>query len=310
MITPQFTEFFPVGTRVAWKKFPTLLSGYDAPGKIGTITAVDTDGRALVIFEFAGPAKDVRYSPPLLVMQGQECELAPELPAPAGERQEIKVLNHGYVALVDTMGDDRTPAQTARTSYRNRKERTAEEDAKLTDYLVRHKHTTPLEFCQLLFYMKLPIFVARQLVRHRTQSINEVSLRYVTAVREFYVPEDDRLNKKSDTNKQGSSAEIVERPELCSELIRTAGDCAFETYENLLAEGLAPELARIVLPLSTYTEWYCQWDLHNFLHMIGLRTDPHAQYETRLYAEAMLKLAEQVYPNIIAAWRRSRTAHE
>lgn len=219
---------------------------------------------------------------------------------------EIRVLDHGYVALVETMGDDRTPARTARTSFRNRKERTVEEDARLTDYLVRHRHTTPLEFCQLLFYVKLPIFVARQFVRHRMQSINEVSYRYVQAAREFYVPEGDRMQRKSETNKQGSSSEIVDDPLGCMRMMVEAGHTAFDTYEALLAKGLAPELARSVLPVSTYTEWYCRWDLHNFLHMVGLRTDPHAQYEIRVYAQAMLDLAREHFPTVIASWEKAR----
>src|SRR3990172_624771 len=125
---------------------------------------------------------------------------------------EIACLDHGFVALVDVMGTDRTPAHTARTSFRSRKERTPENDAKLTDYLVRHRHTTPLEFCQVLLYMKMPIFVARQLVRHRTASINEVSYRYVKAACEFFVPALDRMQQKAETNKQGSSHEIVDDP--------------------------------------------------------------------------------------------------
>ena len=220
--------------------------------------------------------------------------------------REIKCLDHGFVALVDTMGNDRTPAQTARTSFRNRKERTVEEDAKLTDYLVRNRHTTPIEFCQVRFYMKMPIFVARQLVRHRTASINEVSYRYVQAVREFYVPARDRMQRKSESNKQGSSSEVVDRPELCESAIRTACNGAFNTYEHLLDEGLAPELARIVLPCGTYTEWYWQNDLHNTLHLLKLRLDPHAQYEVRVYAEAMLELLRPVFPTILSSWERSR----
>ncbi len=216
--------------------------------------------------------------------------------------EEIKVLNHGFVALVDTMGDDRTPAKTARASYRNKAERTADEDSKLTNYLVKHQHTTPLEFCQVLFYMKMPIFVARQLVRHRTASINEVSLRYVKAACEFYVPALERMQRKAETNKQGSSSEIVDHPDLCAKMIRRSGDTAFGVYEGLLAEGLAPELARIVLPLGTYTEWFWQNDLHNTLHMLRLRLDPHAQYEIRVYAQAVLDLLRPVFPTIIAAW--------
>jgi thymidylate synthase (FAD) len=219
---------------------------------------------------------------------------------------EIAVLDHGFVALVDTMGGDRTPAQTARTSFRNRIERTEEEDARLTNYLVRNRHTTPLEFCQARWYMKMPIFVARQLVRHRTASINEVSYRYVTAAREFYVPAYDRMQRKAETNKQGSSSEIVDDPRSCAALIRKSCDLSFDAYESLLKEGLAPELARSVLPCGTYTEWYWQCDLHNTLHMLGLRLDPHAQYEIRVYAEAMLALLRPVYPTIIAAWEAAR----
>lgn len=221
---------------------------------------------------------------------------------------EKKLLNHGYVALTDVMGDDRTPARTARTSFRNsNKERTPEQDAKLVDYLVRHGHNTPIEFCQLRFYVKQPIFNARQAVRQRTQSINEVSYRYVQATREFYVPELDRMQKKSENNKQGSSAEIVEKPELCKTIIEEAGNHAFDAYEQLLAFGVAPELARTVLPVGTYTEWYTQMNLHNFLHMIGLRTDPHAQYEIRIYAEAMLELARPFFPSVIGSWEAART---
>ena len=173
------------------------------------------------------------------------------------DHSEIKCLDHGYVVLVDVMGDDRTPARCARTSFRNATaERTVEQDARLTDYLVRNRHTTPLEFNQVRFYMKLPIFVARQLVRHRTASINEVSYRYVKASREFYVPALDRMQRKSEDNKQGSSTEIIAEAAMCREVIRDAGYDAFIVYETLLAHGLAPELARTVLPCGTYTEWY------------------------------------------------------
>lgn len=219
--------------------------------------------------------------------------------------EEIKCLNHGYVALTDVMGDDRTPARTARTSFRNKAERTPEQDAKLTDYLVKHGHNTPIEFCMVRFYLKLPIFVARQLVRHRTQSLNEVSYRYVQAAREFYVPELDRMQKKATDNKQGSSIELVDNPAACQSLIQIACESAFDDYQRLLDAGLAPELARIVLPCGTYTEWYSQMNLHNFLHMIKLRTDPHAQYEVRVYAHAMLELARPYFPSIIKSWENN-----
>lgn len=216
---------------------------------------------------------------------------------------EIPVLNHGYVALVDVMGDDRTAARCARTSYRNAAaERSVEDDAKLTRYLVNNRHTTPLEFCQLRFYVKLPIFVARQFIRHRTASVNELSLRYVTATDEFYIPDVERCQRQSTTNKQGSADAIVDDPAAVRAIIQDAGHDAFMNYERLLAAGLAKELARTVLPLGTYTEWYWQTDLHNFLHMCKLRLDPHAQYEIRAYAKAMLDLARRHFPTAIAAW--------
>lgn len=216
---------------------------------------------------------------------------------------ERPVLDHGYVALTAVMGDDQTPARTARTSFRNAgAERSPEDDARLTRYLVKHRHNTPLEFCQVRFYMKMPIFVARQLVRHRTASINEISLRYVKATEEFYVPDADRCQRQSETNKQGSASDVVDDPELVRGIIRNAGYTAFREYERLLAAGLAKELARTVLPLGTYTEWYWQTDLHNFLHMLGLRLDGHAQFEIRVYAEAMRDLAREAFPGILAAW--------
>lgn len=215
----------------------------------------------------------------------------------------IPCLDHGYVALDDVMGDDRTAARCARTSYRDRgRPRTAEEDERLTRYLVRNRHTTPLEFCQVRFYMKLPIIVERQLVRHRTASINAMSLRYVKASREFYVPAPERCQRQSETNKQGSASEVVDQPDAVRFLIQQTGDVAFDAYEALLHNGLSKEIARTVLPLGTYTEWYWQCDLHNLLHMLGLRLDDHAQYEIRVYAEVMLELIRPVFPTAIDAW--------
>lgn len=220
------------------------------------------------------------------------------------EKQNILGDNLAYVALTDVMGDDRTPARTARTSFRNAsKERSEEQDAKLTKYLVEHDHNTPIEFNQVRLYMKIPIFVARQLVRHRTVSINEVSYRYVTAAREFYVPPLDRMQQKAETNKQGSSDQLVKNPGQCKAHIEHACNVAFNAYDDLLKEGLAPELARVVLPCNTYTEWYWQQNLHNFLHMAKLRTDPHAQWETRQVATAALEMVEEVFPGIVGAWR-------
>lgn len=217
---------------------------------------------------------------------------------------EKKVLDLGYVALTAVMGDDRTPARTARTSFRNAsKERSEEQDAKLTDYLIRNHHNTPVEFCQVRFYMKMPIFVARQWFRHRTASANEISLRYVQAVREYYVPETERMQKKAESNKQGSSIELVDQPARCRAIIDTACNDAFDAYEELLAEGLAPELARMVLPSSTYTEFYWQQNLHNFLHLAKLRCHSHAQWEIQMFANACLEMTEQAFPTIVKAWR-------
>lgn len=222
------------------------------------------------------------------------------------EPTEVRVLDQfGYVALTDVMGDDRTPARTARTSFRTKVEKTAEEDAKLTDYLVRNRHNTPIEFCQVRFYVKLPIFVARQFVRHRTQSINEISYRYVQAAREFYVPAPERMQKKAENNKQGSSSEIVDDPELCRQTMDAVCNICFNGYEGLLANGLAPELARTILPVATYTEWYAQMNLANFMHMYGLRSDPHAQWEIREYAAAMISLVEPVFPTIIGSYLKA-----
>ena len=219
---------------------------------------------------------------------------------------EIAVLNHGYVALTAVMGDDETAAQCARTSFRNQVERTKEENAKLTSYLVKHRHTTPLEFCQLRYYMKLPIFVARQVIRHRTASVNETSLRYVQPVEEFYVPEAPRCQRQSTSNKQGSADQVVDDPDAVRLCIEQAGHNMFATYQHLLDLGLSKELARTVLPLGTYTEWFWQIDLHNFLHFAKLRLDPHAQYEIRVYAEAMLELARNHFPTAIQAWEETR----
>jgi thymidylate synthase (FAD) len=222
------------------------------------------------------------------------------------ESIEVKCLNHGFVALEEVMGDDRTAARAARTSFRTTEEKTAEEDARLTAYLVRNRHTTPLEFCQARFYMKMPIFVARQWIRHRTASVNETSLRYVRAAKEFYIPDIDRMQKQSETNKQGSAPELIAQPERWIEVITMSCGQSFSDYERLIGAGLSKELARTVLPLGTYTEWRWQCDLHNILHLLGLRLDPHAQYEIRVYAEAILALLRPVFPTAIEAWEEGR----
>ncbi len=220
---------------------------------------------------------------------------------------EIPVLDHGSVALDDVMGDDRTAARCARSSYRNRnRPRTPEEDARLTRFLVRKRHTTPLEFCQLRFYIVAPMSVANQIKRHRTASINEMSMRYVRAERRYYLPPLARMRKQAQDSKQGSSSELVPDPDSCQLDIERACEFSFDVYEKLCAGGLAHEVARGVLPVYTYTEWYWQTNLHNFLHFSGLRMAPDAQEETRMYAEAMFDLARAHFPTAIGEWERIR----
>jgi len=219
---------------------------------------------------------------------------------------EIKVHNHGIVALMDTYGDDHRPAVAARTSYRkDASEYTDDQNEKLINYLVKNRHTTPLEFCGATFFMVMPIFVARQLVRHRTASINEESLRYVDARDEFYVPTPEECLKQSQINKQGAGEDLVDDPELCRALIDITNKLSYKTYQELLQRGLAKELARGVLPLNTYTGWYWTCDLHDILHLLKLRIHAHAQRQTRAYALAMLELLRPVFPTVIAAWENA-----
>ena len=217
---------------------------------------------------------------------------------------EIKVLDHGLVALTRVDGDDMTPAEAARTSFNSDiTEYTDKQNADLVDYLIRHKHTTPLEFCGAVFYMVMPIQVARQLVRHRTFSINEMSLRYVKPLPYSYVPARSRMNKQSTNNKQGSSSEIIDCPIEVEIVFTHHNEMSQLAYEQLLECGVAKELARGVLSVNQYTAWYWHANLHNILHFLKLRLDPHAQEEIRMYAQAMLDQLEIFFPNIIASWK-------
>ena len=211
--------------------------------------------------------------------------------------KEFPVLNKGFVRLVDYLGSDDRVVQAARVSY-GIGTKTYREDAGLIDYLLRNEHTSPFEQVILTFHVKLPIFVARQWVRHRTARLNEVSGRYSVMKDEFYVPDQDDLALQSTDNKQGRCDEAID-PAL-AEKIRTAlaegQKSAYESYSSLIEEGLARELARINLPLSLYTEWYWQIDLHNLFHFLKLRLDAHAQKEIRLYAEVLFDIAKKVAP--------------
>lgn len=207
----------------------------------------------------------------------------------------IKVLNHGFVRLVEHMGNDDSIVQAARVSY-GKNTKKINEDKGLIRYLLRHAHTTPLEMVEFKFHVRMPIFVARQWIRHRTANVNEYSGRYSEMPELFYVPEPERLTKQSTTNRQGSSDELVENPEHQSHLFYADAKEAHVDYKARLETGMSRELARICLPLSQYTEMYWKIDLHNLFHFLKLRLDSHAQYEIRVYGEAMAEMVKNICP--------------
>ena len=211
--------------------------------------------------------------------------------------QELPVLDHGFVRLVDYLGGDSRIVQAARVSY-GAGTKTVREDRALIHYLMRNRHTSPFEQVVLTFHAKMPIFVARQWVRHRTARLNEISGRYSVMEDTFYVPEPETLRRQSRENKQARADEPLEHEEALSirDQIQEDQQLLYEHYEQMIAAGLAREVARINLPLSLYTEWYWQIDLHNLFHFLALRLDPHAQYEIREYAQALAKCAQAVAP--------------
>jgi thymidylate synthase (FAD) len=211
--------------------------------------------------------------------------------------QEIPCLDKGFVRLVDYMGSDARIVQAARVSY-GAGTKTVREDKGLIDYLIRNWHTSPFEQVQLTFHTKMPIFVARQWVRHRTARLNEISGRYSIMKDEFYVPDPEQIRLQSKDNKQGRSEERFTETEEADILALLEGDqkTMYGHYEELLERNVARELARTNLPVSLYTEWYWQIDLHNLFHFLRLRLDGHAQYEIRVYAEAMAQCAKAVAP--------------
>ena len=211
--------------------------------------------------------------------------------------KEYPVLDKGFVRLVDYFGGDQRIVQSARVSY-GEGTKTVSQDAALIDYLLRHQHTSPFEQVVMTFHLKMPIFVARQWVRHRTGRMNEVSGRYSIMKDEFYVPEADKVAPQSTDNKQGRAAEAFEESK-ANEIINTLKDgqeAAYKNYSQLIDDGLAREIARINLPLSLYTEFYWEMDLHNLFHFLKLRLDSHAQYEIRVYAEVILEICKKVAP--------------
>ena len=232
--------------------------------------------------------------------------------------QAIPVLDHGFLRVIDYMGDDAAVVQAARVSY-GRGTRKVSEDAGLIRYLMRHRHSTPFEMCEIKLHVKLPVFVARQWIRHRTANVNEYSARYSILDREFYVPAPEKLAAQSSVNRQGRGA-VLEGEEAAEVLYLLRDDAAraHENYRRMLNEddagnpidpkrsGLARELARMNLTLSTYTQWYWKTDLHNLLHFLALRADAHAQYEIRVYAEAMFPVMQAWVPETWAAFQDYR----
>ena len=227
------------------------------------------------------------------VSEGMEAHLYKALP----------VLDHGFVRVIDYMGDDAAICQAARVSY-GRGTKSVQNDEGLIRYLMRHWHSTPFEMCEIKLHVKLPVFVARQWIRHRTANVNEYSARYSILDREFYIPEPSHVNAQSVVNNQGRGG-VLEGAEAARvlEILKSDSNRAYDNYEAMIAEtgpdgepqdGLARELARMNLPSNIYTQWYWKVDLHNLFHFLRLRADAHAQYEIRVYADAIC--------NVVADW--------
>ena len=229
-----------------------------------------------------------------------------------------RVLDHGFVRVVDYMGDDAAIVQAARVSYGHGTKRVSE-DAGLIRYLMRHRHSTPFEMCEIKFHVKLPIFVARQWIRHRTANVNEISARYSVLDREFYVPEPAQLAAQSSVNRQGRGEALsAEQSARVLDLLRNEANAAHDLYEDLLNTDetgeprdpdkprLARELARMTLTLGSYTQWYWKTNLYNLFNFLALRADSHAQYEIRVYADIMLALTRAWVPAASAAFEDYR----
>ncbi len=220
------------------------------------------------------------------------------------------VLDHGMVRVIDYMGDDAAICQAARVSY-GRGTKSVQNDEGLIRYLMRHWHSTPFEMCEVKFHVKLPVFVARQWIRHRTANVNEYSARYSILDREFYIPAPEHLAAQSSQNNQGRG-EVLQGDE-AERVLRLLQDDAmrsYDHYEQMLSQdgqqGLARELARMNLPANVYTQWYWKVDLHNLLHFLRLRADPHAQYEIRAYAATICDIVADWVPAAFAAFRDYR----
>ena len=232
--------------------------------------------------------------------------------------EAIPVLDHGFIRVIDYMGDDAAVVQAARVSY-GKGTKKVNEDRGLIQYLMRHRHTTPFEMCEIKYHVKLPIFVARQWIRHRTANVNEYSARYSILDNEFYIPNPEQLAAQSTSNRQGRGDILTgAEAQRVLELLREDAARAYRGYVEMLNEdesgaaidperqGLARELARMNLSLNFYTQWYWKTDLHNLLNFLSLRADAHAQYEIRVYAEAMIGTVERWVPMTAEAFHQYR----
>ena len=243
--------------------------------------------------------------------QREETTLTRREVAPALEEMLYKafpILDHGFIRVIDYMGTDSAIVQAARVSY-GKGTRKVNEDAGLINYLMRHRHTTPFEMCEIKFHIKLPIFIARQWIRHRTANVNEYSGRYSIMDKEFYIPAPEQLAAQSQSNRQGRGDTLAgaEAARVLN-LLKEDATKVYEHYEEMLNEdivgnvvdesktGLARELARMNLTLNYYTQWYWKIDLQNLMHFLSLRADSHAQYEIRVYAEKMLEIVKAWVP--------------
>jgi len=220
----------------------------------------------------------------------------------------IPILDHGFIRVVDYMGDDTSIVQAARVSY-GKGTKKVSTDAGLIKYLMRHWHSTPFEMCEIKYHVKLPIFIARQWIRHRTANVNEYSARYSILDKEFYLPDSEHLAAQSQINRQGRGDILQgEQAKKVLDLLKGDAERTYKNYEEMLNErydgttieenkiGLARELARMNLTLNTYTQWYWKTDLLNLMNFLRLRADHHAQYEIRAYADAMLDTLKKWVP--------------
>jgi thymidylate synthase (FAD) len=225
------------------------------------------------------------------------------------------VLDHGFIRVIDYMGDDAAICQAARVSY-GKGTKSVQNDEGLIRYLMRHWHSTPFEMCEIKLHVKLPVFVARQWIRHRTANVNEYSARYSILDREFYIPEPSHINAQSVVNNQGRGG-VLEGAEAARvlEILKSDSNRAYDNYESMISEtgpdgapqdGLARELARMNLPANIYTQWYWKVDLHNLFHFLRLRADAHAQYEIRVYADAICKVVADWVPAAYGAFEDYR----